>query len=187
MIEIDTIYTTLDDIYGSDNVLDILIEFERVFDQLDIYVFKNWSKGEVVEGPKVDRYWITVTLMYPYKLMPDPEGARRLIDHGCKVWFGKDILKHVAKIQGPESYERDRDGSLEPKIIKSPVWLVKVTMPRHFVDEIQTDKIQAGNVDIDMDDVTSAYDENLNDDEVAKGNSNEENDSNQETDNEQNK
>lgn len=169
MIDIDTIYTTLDDAYGSENILDILVEFERIFDQLDIYVFKNWIKGEIVEGPKIERYWITVTLMYPYKMMPDPEGAMRLMDHGCKVWYGQDTLNHVAKIKGPESYRRDEDGELEPKLIKSPVWTVKITMPRHFVDEIQTQKVDVGNSKIDMDDVSSAYDENLNDAEVAKG------------------
>lgn len=171
MIDIDLIYTTLDDVYGSENVLDILVEFERVFDELDIYVYKNWQKGEVVEGPKIDRYWITVSLMYPYKLMPDPEGAMRLIDHGCKVFMGKDTLKHVAKIKDQESYETDPEtGKLRAKVIESPVWVVKVIMPRHFVDEKQTDKVQAGNSSIDMDAVTDAYDESLNDDEAAKGN-----------------
>ncbi len=171
MIDIDLIYTTLDDVYGSENVLDILVEFERVFDELDIYVYKNWLKGEVVEGPKIDRYWITVTLMYPYKMMPDPEGALRLVDHGCKVWMGQDTLKHVAKIKDHSSYESDPEtGEMKAKIIESPVWLVKVVMPRHFVDEIQTNKVQAGNTSIDMDAVTDAYDENLNDDDAAKGN-----------------
>jgi hypothetical protein len=170
MIDIDTIYTTLDDVYGSQNTLDILVEFERVFDELDVYVYKNWLKGEVVEGPKIDRYWITVTLMYPYKMMPDPEGAMRLIDHGCKVWYGKDTLKHVAKIHGEESYETDEDGKLRAKLIESPVWLVKITMPRHFVDERKTEKVQTGNTKIDMDDVGDAYDEDLNSEEVAKGN-----------------
>ncbi len=171
MIDVDLIYTTLDDVYGSENVLDILVEFERVFDELDIYVYKNWLKGEIVEGPKIDRYWITVTLMYPYKLMPDPDGAMRLIDHGCKVWMGQDTLKHVAKVEGADTLERNEEtGKLEAKVIESPVWVVKVTMPRHFVDEIQTDKVQAGDTSIDMDAVTDAYDENLNSDEAAKGN-----------------
>ena len=103
-------------------------------------------------------------------MMPDPEGAMRLMDHGCKVWYGQDTLNHVAKIKGPESYERSEDGQLEPKLIKSPVWTVKITMPRHFVDEIQTQKVDVGNSKIDMEDVSSAYDENLNDAEAAKGN-----------------
>ncbi len=171
MIDIDLIYTTLDDVYGNENVLDILVEFERVFDELDVYVYKNWLKGEIVEGPKIDRYWITVSLMYPEKMMPDPEGAMRLIDHGCKVWMGKDTLKHVAKITSEASLEQDPEtGEQQAKIIESPVWLVKVTMPRHFVDEVQTDRVQAGDTTIDMDAVTDAYDENLNSDEAAKGN-----------------
>lgn len=169
MLDIDTIYTTLDDAFGSENVLDTLIEFERVLDQLDIYVYKNWRRGEIVQGPKIDRYWITVTLMYPYKLMPDPEGALRLIDHGCKVMMGEDTLKHVGKIDlGSDDYGREMDP--EKKIVSSPVWLVKIIMPRHFVDEIQTDKIDINGKQIDMDDVSDAYDENLNDDEATKGN-----------------
>jgi len=170
MIDIDLIYTTLDDVYSSENILDILVEFERVFDELDIYVYKNWLKGEIVEGPKIDRYWVTVTLMYPYKLMPDPEGALRLIDHGCKVYMGKDKLKHVAKIEGEESYTVDDKGKITAKVIESPVWLVKITVPRQIIDEKKTEKIQAGSTSIDMDDVTDAYDENLNSEEAAKGN-----------------
>lgn len=170
MIDIDTIYTTLDDAYGSENVLDILIEFERALDTLDIYVYKNWEKGEIVEGPEISRYWITLTLMYPHKLMPDPDGAMRLIDHGCKVWMGQDEFKYVTKVKGPESYETDEDGELTPKIAKTKVWLVKISMPRHFVDEIAVEKEDIGGTTIDMDDVTQAYDEDLNSDEVAKGN-----------------
>lgn len=176
MIDIDTIYTTLDSAFSSDNVLDILMEFERTLDDLDMYVFKNWLKGEIVDGPKIDRYWITVTLMFPYKLMPDPAGAERLIDHGCKVWYGKDELKHVGKIEGAESYAPDPEtGEPTAKILSSPVWLVKITMPRHFVDEMQTDKLDTNGGTVDMEDVSNAYDENLNDDEAAKGNANEEN------------
>lgn len=170
MIDVDLIYSTLDDVYGSENILDILVEFEAVFDDLDLYVYKNWKKGEIVEGPKIDRYWITVSLMYPYKLMPDPEGAMRLIDHGCKVYMGKDVLRHVAKIQGEESYKVDEKGKLHAKLVESPVWIVKITMPRHFVDDKKTEKIQAGNTSIDLDDVGDAYDENLDSEEVAKGN-----------------
>jgi hypothetical protein len=169
MIDIDTIYTTLDDVYSRENVLDILVEFERVFDQLDIYVYKNWLKGEIVEGPIIDRYWVTVTLMYPYKMMPDPEGAMRLIDHGCKVWFGEDTLNHVAKITGVESYATNEEGRTTSKLIKSPVWLVKVTMPRHFIDDDQLTKADIDGNNINADDLSDAYDENLNDEDAAKG------------------
>jgi hypothetical protein len=102
--------------------------------------------------------------------MPDPDGAQRLVDHGCKIWWGEDTLRQVGRIKGEESYEVDEDGRLNAKIINSPVWLVKISMPRHFVDEKKTEKVQAGNTSIDLDDVTDAYDENLDSEEVAKGN-----------------
>ena len=170
MIDIDLIYSTLDDVYSSENILDILVEFERVFDDLDVYAYKNWKKGEIVEGPKIDRYWITVTLMYPYKLMPDPEGALRLTDHGCKVIYSQDILKYVGKVNDELGTETNEQNKVQPKLLKSKVWLVEITMPRHFVDEDKTSKEQAGNSDVDMDTVSDAYDENLNDEEAAKGN-----------------
>ena len=48
-------------------------------------------------------------------------------------------------------------------------------MPRHFVDEMQTDKVDTASGKVDMEDVSNAYDDNLNDEEAAKGNANDEN------------
>ena len=33
-------------IYMSESSLKTLMDFERVLDELDIYAFKNWKKGE---------------------------------------------------------------------------------------------------------------------------------------------
>ena len=169
MVDIDTLYTTLDDVYGSENILDILVEFERAFDILDIYVYKNWQKGEIVEGPEISRYWITVTLMYPYKLMPDPDGAMRLIDHGCKVWMSEDEFKYVASVKEKQEDMQHGIGEDKAKIKTSKIWLVKISMPRSFVDEISVEREDIGDTSVDMDDITQAYDEDLNSDELAKG------------------
>ena len=40
-------------IYMSDGSLTTLLDFERVLDELDIYAFKNWEIGELVEGPDI--------------------------------------------------------------------------------------------------------------------------------------
>ena len=42
-------------IYENTGQLKILTDFERVFDRLDIYLYENWKKGELVEGPVVER------------------------------------------------------------------------------------------------------------------------------------
>ena len=43
------------DIYLSDGTLLTLLDFERVLDSLDLYAFKNWEIGELVQGPTVSK------------------------------------------------------------------------------------------------------------------------------------
>ena len=70
------------DIYLSEGSLLTLLDFERVLDELDIYAFKNWEIGELVAGPEIGKYTVTVTFMWPEKMMPDPRGAVRLGEQG---------------------------------------------------------------------------------------------------------
>lgn len=76
-------------IHKSQTLLDILLAFEEYLDNLDIYTFKNWIDGDVVEGPLVRRYWATIVLKYAYEKMPDPVGGLRILKHGGKVRFLK--------------------------------------------------------------------------------------------------
>ena len=45
-------------IYESDTAFTVLKDFERVLDELDLYVYKNWEDGELVAGPKIKRHWV---------------------------------------------------------------------------------------------------------------------------------
>ena len=164
--EIDEIRQVLDNLVDSSSDLNVLIEFEEVLDNLHIYAYKNWEFGEVIAGPEVSRYWISVTLMYPEQLMPDPDAALRLIKHGAKVYYSKDVLKEPKKINSPDDL-----GPLEPrsmqrkaKVKETPIWLVKIDMPRDFVDEFESSKITINGQDIDLGDVDSAYDTDYNND-----------------------
>ena len=78
-------------IYMSDGSLDTLLDFERVLDEVDIYAFRNWYMGELVSGPKIGKYKVTVTFMWPERLMPDPRGARRLLPFDCEVSYQRKI------------------------------------------------------------------------------------------------
>ena len=84
------ILDTLKQNISKKSALDTLMDMERVLDNLNIYAYKNWIEGEIVEGPNIDRYWVTVTLMYHQAQMPDPEGAMRLTKNGCKVYFAEE-------------------------------------------------------------------------------------------------
>lgn len=131
----------------TNTLLDMLLEFENVLDTLDMYAFTNWFKGEILEGPILNRHYITVKLMYPHKDMPDPDGAKRLTARGCIVKYEKDILitpRPVKSFNDVEVEERaDGRPKYKAKKKESPVWVVTIQMPRRFVDKMQTDVVEA--------------------------------------------
>ena len=83
---------------GQTSSLDMLMEFEKTLDDANLYAYQNWMSGELVEGPVINRYWFITTWMYPYKMMPDPEGSLRLIKYGCKVSYVKDTLLEPTRV-----------------------------------------------------------------------------------------
>ena len=72
-------------IYMSESSLETMMDIERVMDSLDMYAFKNWKKGELVEGPIRKKHWVEATFMWPKKAMPDPDGAKRLLGYNAVV------------------------------------------------------------------------------------------------------
>ena len=92
-IDFVSIVSTVKGIMTSDGAMSILLDFERVIDDCDLYAYKNWILGELVQGPNVGRYDCTCVFMWPYKLMPDPRGIKRLLALGCKVEFAKSSTK----------------------------------------------------------------------------------------------
>ena len=153
MKEIEELKDTLDSLVDSSNDLNILIEFEEVLDNLNIYSYKNWEFGEVIAGPEVTKYWVTVTLMYPYKMMPDPEGAERILASGGKVYYAKDTLVTAAKLVDPEDRsdipDPRRPGMPAAKKVERPVWLVTLEIPRQYMDDMQASKLQADDANVD--------------------------------------
>jgi len=111
----------------------VLKDFERVLDELDIYVFKNWDEGELVSGPDVDRYSVRCAFMWSEKEMPDPEGAKRLYDYGCQVVYKKEHILVPRKIKDPGDY---RPGTKKGKIDAHPIWIVEITMPKKLMQDI---------------------------------------------------
>ena len=158
--EITKIQQTLNDLVDSSSDLNVLLEFEEVLDNLHLYAYKNWEYGEILAGPDVNRYWVTVSLIYPYNLMPDPDGALRLIKHGAKVYFKKDTLIEPKKITKPEDLgpADPLTNKRKPYPKKTKVWVVTIEMPREFISEFESSKITINGIDIDLSEVDSAYD-----------------------------
>jgi hypothetical protein len=133
MADIKDIIQNIEQIYGSNNSLNLLKDFERVLDELDIYVYDNWIDGELVAGPKESRYFVECTFMWPMENMPEPVGGKRLLDYGCKVEFAESKIAKVRKIKKPEDI---RPGTRKGKIDHENVWMVRITMPKKLMNDI---------------------------------------------------
>ena len=69
----------------SESSPETMMDIERVIHSLDICFKKNWKKGELVEGPNPKKHWVEAKFMWPNKLMPDPDGAKRLLGYNAEV------------------------------------------------------------------------------------------------------
>ena len=144
MRDVLDIIKNIESIYDSNTAFNVLKDFERVLDELDIYVYKNWSDGEVVEGPKIDRHWVTCSFMWDEDNMPDPDGGKRLLDYDCKVKYEKTSLVEPRKIEKPDDI---RPGTKKGKLDRRPIWIVEIQMPKKLIADIYTGYIEDAFID----------------------------------------
>jgi hypothetical protein len=132
---------------------------EDFIDSLDIYVFKNWFEGEIVQGPDIRRYWVSMTLKYAYEEMPDPAGAERLLRHGVKVVYKKAFEEEPVEVETAEDLQPNN----KPKMEKNQIWLVTVQIPRRFIEELDDSDLEMHVDDdsIDVENVSDARDEDI--------------------------
>ena len=153
-----SIVNTVKGVMTSDGTMSVLLDFERVLDDCDLYAFKNWECGELVQGPNIGRYTVNCTFMWPCKLMPDPRGAKRLHSIGCRVKFYKTKVKVPIKVTSPEDFVQ---GTMYPKMVERKVWLVNIEIPLELMDSIKTGSIDLEDQTIDLKEIDDAYDEDL--------------------------
>jgi len=133
MHDIIDVIKNLQTLSENNSAFKILKDFERVIDELDIYVYKNWETGELVVGPKMNRHSVECRFMWPREHMPDPEGGRRLNDYGCHVEYEKTHVLIPRKIKDPSDY---RPGTKKGKIDPHPVWIVSIIMPKKLMQDV---------------------------------------------------
>lgn len=138
----------------SPHLLDLLVQMEDVLDSMDVYVFKNWIDGEIVEGPRVRRYWLDMTLKYPHDKMPDPRAGLRLLKHGVRVDFSKAHEDESGEAKTVEGETSSKEGA---------VWLVHVSIPRRLIVEINAGQLDFYDDEIDSEDVEDAQDSGVTD------------------------
>jgi hypothetical protein len=152
----------------SDGSLATLLDFERVLDELDLYAFRNWEIGELVDGPRIGKYRVTCTFMWPERMMPDPRGGRRLLPFDCDVEYRRTKIKIPIKITNPSDYI---PGTKKARIIERPVWLVQITMPKSLMNDIRTGSIEMEDEDIDLEELDQAYEQDLDKEQLKQNQS----------------
>ena len=121
----------------NNSAFQVLKDFERVLDELDVYVYKNWEEGELISGPHVNRYTVSCKFMWEEKEMPDPKAGQRLNDYGCKVTYIKENILIPRKINDPDDF---RPGTKKGKIDSHPIWTVTIEMPKKLMQDVYTGK-----------------------------------------------
>ena len=137
MHDVLDIIRNVQSLYAVGPTLTILKDFERVLDELDVYVFQNWEDGELLSGPVDSRHFVTCSFMWPADKMPDPSGGKRLLDRGCKVTYAKDELLKPREIKSPEDY---RPGTTKGKIDGHDIWVVEIKMPKELIGNFKHGK-----------------------------------------------
>lgn len=135
MQDVVDIIKNVEQIYETNTSFQVLKDFERVIDELDVYAYENWSEGELASGPNIEKHWISCSFMWPRNQMPNPVGGKRLVDYDCKVSYKKDYVIKPRKIRDPGDI---RPGSKKGKLDKHPIWLVEIKMPKKLIMDIYT-------------------------------------------------
>ena len=156
-----SIIDTVKGIYTSDGSMNTLLDFERVLDESDLYAYRNWELGELVQGPTVNRYSVSCVFMWPYKLMPNPKGSKRLVTVGCTVKFVKTTIEVPVEVKDYENYV---PGTRYPKMAPKKVWLVYIEIPKELLDDIKEGTIDLAGQTIDLEELDDSYDEDLDKD-----------------------
>lgn len=161
-VDYPSIIDTIKGIFTSDGSMATLLDFERCLDEANLYAFKNWELGELVSGPNVKKYTVSCVFMWPYKLMPDPRGAKRLLSVGCKIKFKKTKIKVPVEVDTPDDF---MPGTRYPKSAEKSVWLIYIQIPSELMDDVKEGSIELADQTIDLEELDDSYEDDLDKDD----------------------
>jgi hypothetical protein len=133
MEDIYDIVKNVERIYNNTTHFTVLKDFERVLDELGLYVYDNWDKGELASGPIIEKHWVTCKFFWPRNEMPDPDAGKRLLHYDCKITYQKTELIKPIKIRKQSDI---RPGTKKGKLQRQPIWIVSIMMPKKLLADI---------------------------------------------------
>lgn len=163
-ITIQSIIDGVKQVSMSPSSLEILLDFERVLDENNLFAFENWKYGELVEGPNVTKYRVTCMFCWPLSAMPNPAGAERLLPYGAIIKYCKKWLVYPIEIRSEDDY---RPGTKKAKLARTKVWIVEIDLPKHLIKDITRGSEEILSQDLDMDQIDDAYEAGLDQDSAT--------------------
>jgi hypothetical protein len=152
--QLKDILKNVKEISTNESSIEILLNYERVLDEMNLYAFQNWKLGELISGPVMGKYRVTCTFMWPFSMMPDPAGAERLLHFGAKIQWGKDWLEYPVKVKGPEDFQ---EHTKMPKMSRKQVWTVEINLPKSLIKTVQRGSEDILKNTLDLNDMDAAY------------------------------
>lgn len=153
-----SIVNNIKGIMTSDGSMSLLLDYERVLEEADIYAFKNWLLGELVNGPVSKKYTVSCVFMWPKKLMPDPRAVKRLLAIGCDVAFAESTIKVPIEVK---NYDDFVQGTRYPKGVKKKVWFVEIVIPKKLMNDFKEGSIDLAGQTIDLQEIEDAYEDDM--------------------------
>lgn len=143
-------------LYDQDGLLDILLGVEKYFDDMDLYAYKNWIYGELVEGPIVSKYWVEVTFKYGKDTFPDPIATQMFEKQGTNVFVKADWevgpITHPRQLGDMQTVAAQASGISMPAEERKPIILYKFQIPRRIVNPESFDEYKLMTSDFNSND-----------------------------------
>lgn len=153
MINSSAVYRNTRNLDGDSSLMDVAMECAYFLEQIGALGYRNWDKGEIINGPHVSRFFSTITFMFSSKALPDISVIERLKRMQCKISYETDTYRRVV------TYRDDGEENAEyyQKVVDHKVWLLTIKIPNRYLALDGNTIMSIDGDDIYYDDIEIVY------------------------------
>ena len=155
MINSSAVYRNTRNLDGDESLMDVVMECAFFLEQIGALAYRNWDKGEIINGPHVSRFFSTISLMFSAKALPDITVIDRLKSMKCKVSYETDTYRRVVTYRESD----DENAEYYQKVVDHKVWIVTLKIPNRYLALDGNTLMNIDGDDIYYDDIEIVYNE----------------------------
>lgn len=153
MINSSVVYRNTKNLDDDETLMNVAMECAYFLEQIGALGYRNWDKGEVINGPFVSRFFSTFSLMFSSKALPDTTVLERLKAMDCKVSTETDTYRRVV------SYKEHPDAEeYQQKLVDHKAWIVTIKIPNRYLALDGNTIMNIDGSDVYYDDIEIIYD-----------------------------